>query len=100
MSSPKYRLTLSPKAKQDLIDIFCYIGEKWGCDQLLVYRDKLAEALKTLGQNPYLGHCSEELPETHRLYLVGSHVIIYRTQEEMISVVRILHQRMSLIRHV
>jgi len=35
--------------------------------QLLIYRDKLDEAVKTIGHNPNLGHGSPELPETHRL---------------------------------
>jgi toxin ParE1/3/4 len=67
---------------------------------LLIYRDKLDEAVKTIGHNPTLGRSSPELPETHRLYFVGSHVVVYRTQGDMISVVRVLHQRMSLVRHV
>jgi len=32
-------LYLSPKAKQDFIDILRYTGETWGESQLLAYRD-------------------------------------------------------------
>ncbi|WP_434735706.1 type II toxin-antitoxin system RelE/ParE family toxin [Accumulibacter sp.] len=51
-----------------------------------------------IGRDPLLGHRRDDLPETHRLYLVGAHVIIYRADEA--GVVRILHQRMSLTRHL
>jgi toxin ParE1/3/4 len=100
MSSRKVSLTLSPAAQQDLIDILRYTGETWGQEQLLNYRDKLNDALLLLGQNPLLGHCSPELPETHRLYFVGVHVIVYRTSTESLEVLRILHQRMSIAKNV
>jgi len=32
--------------------------------------------------------------------VVGSHIIVYRGGAEVIGVVRILHQRMSLVKHV
>jgi plasmid stabilization system protein ParE len=41
-----------------------------------------------------------ELPASHRLYFVGSHVIVYRDRDVSIAVVRILLQRMNLGRHV
>lgn len=41
----------------------------------------------------------------HQVYLVGAHVIIYRAMPnkahaERVGIIRILHQRMSLARHV
>ena len=100
MSSPEYRIVLSPKAEQDIENILRHTGETWGEAQLLIYRDKLGQALTTIRENPVIGHTSDELPETHRVFLVGSHVIVYRPRQQMIWIVRILHQRMSLRRHV
>ncbi len=100
MPSPDYSLTLSPKAEQDIENILRYTGEAWGEKQLLIYRDKLADALEMLRANPAIGHQTPPLPETHRLYPLGSHVIVYRTNEFVIGVIRILHQRMSVTRHL
>ena len=100
MSSRKARLKLSPAAQKDLASILQYTGERWGHAQLLVYRDKVDDALKLLAGNAGLGHYSAELPATHRLYFVGSHVIVYRTRDDVTEIVRILHQRMSMVRHV
>ena len=100
MSSHRHLLKLSPEAQKDFASILRYTGERWGRSQLLTYRDKLHGALMLLGGNPALGHPSAELPATHRLYFVGSHVIVYRTREEVTEVVRILHQRMSIPRNV
>jgi toxin ParE1/3/4 len=100
MSSHKPHLKLSPAAQQDFTDILRYTGERWGQEQLLVYRDKLNDALVLLDRNPQLGHQSSELSDRHRLYFVGSHVIVYRMRPDTTEVVRILHQRMSMTRHV
>lgn len=102
MSSPEHtrKVVLSPRARQDFIDILRYTGETWGKAQLHVYRDKLNEAIQLIARNPGTGHGSHELPATHRVYFVGSHVIVFRHQEATIAIVRILHQRMSVSRHV
>jgi toxin ParE1/3/4 len=100
MSSPEYRLILSPKAQQDIENILRYTGEQWGEKQIEIYRDKLTGALETILGNPASGHGSTELPETHHVYPVGSHVIVYRVQADVIGVIGILHKRMSLSRNV
>ena len=101
MSFPKPRqLTLSPKACQDFIDILRYTGETWGEDQLLTFRGKLDDALQAIARNPQRGHHRVDLPSTHQAYLVGSHVIVYRIRADDVAVVRILHQRMCLAKHV
>ena len=102
MSSHKTRtVKLSPKARQDFIDILRYTGETWGQAQLLTYRDKINAALQAIGENAQLGHHRADLPPTHFAYLVGSHVIVYRPDvADTIGVLRILHQRMSPQRHI
>ncbi len=97
MSSRKsLSLQLSPKAYQDLVDILRFTGETWGPEQLHAYRDKIDSALQAISHNPRIGSQRQDLPETHRAYLVGSHVIVYRHIKDNLQVVRILHQRMSL----
>ena len=101
MSSHKsLPLKLSPKARQDFVDILRYTGETWGTDQLLVYRDKINDALQAISQNPQRGHHREDLPPTHFAYLVGSHVVVYRVDASGIGIVRIPHQRMYLAGHI
>lgn len=51
--------------------------------------------LQLIGGNPQMGRRRDDLPETHRSYLVGSHVIIYRIETDHVGIVRILHQRME-----
>lgn len=100
MSSLSLPVRLSPRARQDFVDILRYTGETWGERQLLAYRDKIDEALRAIGRNPQLGHTRTDLPGAHRVYPVGSHLIIYRIDAKGLGVVRILHQRMSVPRHI
>jgi toxin ParE1/3/4 len=93
-------IKLSPRARQDFIDILRYTGETWGRPQLIIYRDKINDALLAIGRNPAIGQARSDLPSTHRAYLVGSHMVIYRDKADAIGIVRILHQRMSTGRHV
>ena len=82
------------------MDILRFTGETWGQKQLLVYRDKIDKALHAISSNPKIGSRRTDLPETHRAYLVGSHLIVYRHFENNLEIVRILHQRMSLPHHI
>jgi len=101
MSSQDDRpLILSPLAQQDIINILRYTGERWGEDQLHRYRDKLDDALRLLEQHPEIGHTHAALSEAHRLHTVGAHVMIYRIEPLPISIVRVLHQHMSLLAHL
>ena len=56
MSSRKeLPVTLSPRARQDFVDILQYTGETWGEAQLLIYRANIDEALQAIGRNPNIG---------------------------------------------
>ena len=93
-------MILSPLARRDLVAILHYTSINWGNTQVKVYKGKLTAAIEALAENPGLGHRSHELPDTHRVYAVGSHVIVYRLDDQGGAVVRILHQRMSVAQHV
>jgi toxin ParE1/3/4 len=100
MSSPRSEINFAPVALEDFAGILRYTGERWGQEQLHRYAARIDEAIRLLAHYPDLGHLSRALPATHRLYAVGSHVIVYRAEDTSLAIVRILHQRMNLPRHV
>jgi plasmid stabilization system protein ParE len=100
MSARDFQLKLSPRARRDFTFILRYTGRTWGESQVFVYRDLINAALEAIRLNPNAGHGHRDLPETHRVYPVGSHAIIYRVWDDVIGVVRILHKRMSFPLHV
>lgn len=100
MSPHELRLILSPRAEQDFSDILQYTLETWGEDQLLAYRAILDKALLTLIENPRIGAARPEISGEHRIFPVGSHIIIYRVSDVAILISRILHARMDVRRHL
>ncbi|WP_423236141.1 type II toxin-antitoxin system RelE/ParE family toxin [Amphibiibacter pelophylacis] len=83
------------------MDILRYTAKTWGPIQLAAYRDRLDQALTAISADPLAaGHGRPDLPASHRSRQVGSHLIIYRLEPNGVGVVRILHQRMSLARHL
>lgn len=91
-----HRLRLSRQAEKDFDHILLYTGQKWGLKQLDAYFEKINKALLEVERNPNIGSPCPELSEEHRRFFVGSHVIIYRIQNDKAQVIRILHQSMSL----
>ena len=86
---------LSPKAIQDLEDIWRYTAEHWSKAQADRYLTSLFvgfEALEAgLGQD-----VSDLLPGYHKKNL-GAHLALYRFEEEQLAIiVRVLHQRMDI----
>jgi toxin ParE1/3/4 len=97
MSSPNLTLELSERAKLDFRDILSYTLQTWGEEQLIKYRDLIADALAAITNNPEVGR-GDVAP--YRRYTVGQHFIFYRINGITITVVRILHRRSDFLRHL
>ena len=98
MSSPKRRIELSQQAKEDFRDILSYTLTTWGESQLAKYRASINDALQVISQNPSAGRPS--VKPTLKVRAVEQHRIFYRTIDDTIYVVRILHERMDTSRHL
>lgn len=82
---------LTPRAEQDVSDIWDYIAgdSVEAADRVL---DALERALYKLAKNPGLGHVREELADRrHRFLLVHSYLIVYRSETQPLQVIRVLH---------
>jgi toxin ParE1/3/4 len=82
---------LTPRAKQDVNDIWDYIADDniEAADRVL---DALEGAMAKLAKNPGIGHWREELADKrHRFFLVYSYLIVYRYEDKVLQVIRVLH---------
>ena len=95
MSSLKYTLELSAEAHDDLVDIQNYTFTVYGENQLKKYEDLLDKALLHMLEYPLSGHKRGDVPENYLTWNVGEHVIIYRMEEQIIYIVRVLHDKMN-----
>jgi toxin ParE1/3/4 len=99
MSASRKIYRLSPKAEADLEEIWLYTFNNWSLEQADRYHDSLVEAFENLANGNVSGR-SVDVRDGYFKYLVGSHVIFYRFAESGLIVVRVLHQRMDVGRHL
>ena len=82
---------LTPRAKQDVNDIWDYIANDniEAADRVL---DALDNAVIKLAKNPGIGHWRDEMTDKrHRFVLVYSYLIVYRHETKPLQIIRILH---------
>jgi toxin ParE1/3/4 len=85
------RFVLTPRAKQDVNDIWDYIADDniEAADQVV---ESLESAMLKLAKNPGIGHWREELTDKrHRFFLVRSYLIVYRHETKPLKIIRVLH---------
>lgn len=94
------KLKLSGKAKSDLVDIWEYTNKTWGHEQADNYLDTLYDRFMWLTRNPSIWRQRDDIHEGLYGCHEGSHVIFFRRYDKGIEIVRILHERMDLQRHL
>jgi toxin ParE1/3/4 len=93
-------IVVSPRAAADLDDIWEYTTERWGERQAAIYLRLIKAAIGVVAADPKAGRVCDEVRLGYRRYPVGSHMLFYRVTKVTIVVVRILHQRMDVERHL
>lgn len=84
----------------DLEAIAEYSIERFGIGQVRHYRDQLRVCFKQLADNPGLGRPAEQLSAGLRRYEYRAHIIFYQSVDSGILIVRVLHYRMDVGRHL
>jgi toxin ParE1/3/4 len=91
---PSYRFT--NEAVKDLEEIWFYTKQKWSHEQADRYYNLIIDEIEFIALNPLSGRSIDYIKEGYYSTKVKSHVVFYKQlEEDMILVVRILHQRMD-----
>ncbi|MFZ6664619.1 type II toxin-antitoxin system RelE/ParE family toxin [Peijinzhouia sedimentorum] len=94
MSKNKYRI--SKQAIDDLNTIWIYTFNKWSKEQADRYYDLIIGEIEFIADNYLTGKSVEQTRKNYRVMKIKSHLIFYRKVEnEIVEIVRILHQRMD-----
>ena len=91
---------LRPRARRDLDHIWSYTTERWGEAQAERYINDLRSTLERVAADPARGRPCEDIRAGYFKIASGSHLVFYRVRTGGIEVVRILHQRMDVGRHL
>jgi len=95
------RYLLSPAAQADLEQICDYTRDRWGADPAEQYLRELQRAVERIAANPQIGRQCDEIRPGYRKLAAGSHTLFYRVNaEDVVDVIRVLHQRMDVDRHL
>ncbi|MDR5736182.1 type II toxin-antitoxin system RelE/ParE family toxin [Caballeronia sp. LZ025] len=86
---------LSPAAEVDLDEIWDYSIENWGERQAERYIRMIQDTIIGLADGTQLSHSAEHVRPNYRKVLVGSHVLFFKEDQQVVDVIRILHQRMD-----
>ena len=87
---------LSPLAREDIISILQYTYEKYGETQRLSYEQSIDNTLKMLIETPRLGRVYGQ----YRVVSVEKHSVYYIVDNDILHIVRVLHQRMDVRRRL
>lgn len=95
----EYRL--SPRAEADLAEIWDDTAARWGVEQADRYVREIAAACADLAAGRRQGRSMEDVRLGYLRFKVASQLLLYqRSNARLIEVVRLLHQRMDLARHL
>lgn len=86
-----YKLT--PRALDDLDDIWRYTAETWSVDQADSYIDELAGVFDAIVAVPHLAREYPEFSPPVRIHVYREHLIVYLTSADGIVIVRLLGGR-------
>jgi len=84
----------------DLEAIGEYSIERFGIEQARHDRDQLSACLQQLADDPGLGRRAEQLSAGLHRYEHRSHIIFYQAVDTETLIVRVLHYRMDVRRHL
>ena len=109
MAERRWRIRLGAAAEVDFANILKWTTENFGARQSRTYRDTLVQAIGELADGPAVvgSKTRDEIVAGLRTLHIarrdrrGSHFLMYRAaQNNTIEIVRILHDRMDLGRHL
>jgi toxin ParE1/3/4 len=86
------RVVLLPAAREDLEELWNFGVERWGEAKADAYLLGIYAAVERLGENPRIAPAAQDLGRRVRRLVCGSHAVFYRVGEDVIDVIRVLHQ--------
>jgi toxin ParE1/3/4 len=87
------RLTLSPKAEADLLEIWDYTVERWSVTQAESYLGGPDKTLRLLCDYTDIARLHEEFVPPLRLHPYRSHLVIFVATDTALEVIRVVHMR-------
>lgn len=92
-------LAFTPAAEADINEIWDYSADNWGPGQADRYTDEIRDACHALAAGTRHGRATDVRPGYLKI-LTGSHVIYFRENGHRVEIVRVLHGKQDVERHL
>ena len=99
MANKRRICRLSPLAEADLEEIWIYTFRQWSLEQADEYHRGIMAAIEDLAAGSKIWQRTG-IREGYWKYKVGMHVVYFRSSDEYLDVIRILHGRMDVDAHL
>ena len=94
------KVYLKPKVYEDLENIYNYSAVNFGETKAIKYINDIDQVFSKLSKGDISGKTCDYIKVNLRKLNVNSHVIFYKHNENLIDVIRILHQQQDFSRHL
>lgn len=92
----RFKVNFTPRAKDDLREIWSYTFKVWSENQADQYIIKLFERFTWLSKHPSAGKHRPDICENYYCFPQGSHIIFYLTCKNCIDIIGVLHKEMDI----
>ncbi|MBT9370678.1 type II toxin-antitoxin system RelE/ParE family toxin [Rhizobium sp. CSW-27] len=93
-------LIISPRAADDIDEIYDYTEARWGQDQAEDYTFGIRQALQDVCRGTKKGRSINHIRKGAMSLSFRSHYLIYQEKAASLILIRILHQRMNIGHHL
>jgi len=94
------KVRLTPAARRDLADIRRYTREIWGNAQMRRYMEGMGGHFSRIASGDAMLRSTAEGQADYRFTRYGSHFIFLLISEHAVSIIRVLHVRSDVVRHL
>ena len=87
---------ISSNAVSDLEEIWLYTMDKWSVEQADRYYNLIFDEINYICTNENAGKSMDHVRKGYRASKVKSQLIFYRISNNLVEIIRILHERMDI----
>lgn len=87
-------------AEKDIRRIFFETVKRWGLDQAIKYDEGLEKTISLIAENPSIGRNRDDIKKGYRRFEYERHIIFYKQRKNDVFIIRILHDRMDVEKHI
>ena len=88
---------VTPRARDDLLNIARYTQQRWGRKQRNRYLKKIEQRFIWLADNPDAGQHRTDLCEGYRSFPEGQHIVFYLINADHIDIIGLPHKAMDVL---